>query len=160
MFPNQEGDRLDSIATLINNHSIMVKSKETKPLESLLKEMKITVEEEATINYNRMDIENIQVRPEKKKDLARRAQETEEKFRSKIDKSKQLELENIWKDFVGERNKKRERRADGSDYQDPISLLDTENPECIQIREHIFKQMQKYEDKEGKLNINSHGKRV
>lgn len=33
--------------------------------------------------------------------------------------------------------------------QDPMAYLDTDTPECKEVRDMLFKQMQKYEDKEG-----------
>lgn len=111
LFPSNNVDRGDNLATLINNHSIMIQTKAPKPTETLLKEMKITVDcDGQNASASAMDIELIDVQNRKKKKLADKVREHEDSFKNKFDSSQQKELESHWKDFVQERKKKLERK--------------------------------------------------
>lgn len=112
LFPGKSDDRLENLATLINNHSIMIKSKERKSVTQLLKEMKASIvdTDQKNVVCGKMDLEIVDRKKERQKNLTIKAAEVEEKFKSKYDKQKQVELENVWKDFVNERKKRRDRR--------------------------------------------------
>lgn len=111
MFPGKGDDRIDNLAVMINNHSIMIKSKERKTTESLLRDMKVDVDtDQDNVTTRRMEVEVIDRREEKKRNLNQKTHEVEEKFKSRFDKQKQVELENVWKDFVNERKKRRDRK--------------------------------------------------
>lgn len=111
LFPGNIVDRGDSLATLINNHSIMIKSKESKGTEELLREMKITEDTDGTnIQVSTMDIEHVERTEKKRQDLAVKTKDQEDTHRSKFEPKKQQELENMWSEFVGERKRKLERK--------------------------------------------------
>lgn len=113
MFPGKGDDRIDNLAVMINNHSIMIKSKERKTTEALLREMKVDVDtDQDNVTTRRMDVEVIETREQKNRNLNKKTHDVEEKFKSKFDKQKQVELENVWKDFVNERKKRRDRSLD------------------------------------------------
>lgn len=112
MFPGQADDRLENIATMINNHSIMIKSKENKPVEALLREMRVQPDVDEGIVSSAMNVEKIDRRTERQIKSKRMAEDREAKFRAKIDPPKQAELENAWKDFVAERKRRRERKRE------------------------------------------------
>lgn len=68
MFPGQTDDRLDNIAMMINNHSIMIKSKDKQPLEKLLRDMKVDVDpDQDNVVSSAMDVEKIDRKIEKQK---------------------------------------------------------------------------------------------
>ena len=111
MFPTKGDNMIDNLAVMINNHSIMIKAKEKKPMEVLLREMTIDIDtDKDNLSTKRMNVEKSDRRQERKRNIAQKTQDNEEKFKSKFDKQKQGELENVWKDFVAERKKRRDRR--------------------------------------------------
>ena len=89
----------------------MIKSKESKGTEELLREMKITEDTDGTnIQVSTMDIEHVERTEKKRQDLAVKTKDQEDTHRSKFEPKKQQELENMWSEFVGERKRKLERK--------------------------------------------------
>lgn len=112
LFPSHTIDRGDNLATLINNHSIMIQTKAPKPTEVLLKEMKITADSDGqNATTSRMDVELMEKNIKKRKRLEEKARDQEEAFKGKFDSNQQKELEMNWKEFTQERKKKLDRRA-------------------------------------------------
>lgn len=111
MFPGNNVDRGDSLATLINNHSILIKSKDHKPTEDLLRDMKIVEDTDSSnIRASAMDEEKINRTDMKKREQASKVKDLEVTYKSKFDPSKQQELESMWSEFVSERKRKLDRK--------------------------------------------------
>lgn len=144
LFMGKGAEKSGNIVDLLNNHSIMIKSKE----EDLGVRMQ-GVKEDAKVDFDyikskpgKMNIEEPEKTPNK---ITSSRAETEESYKAKFTPEKRAEMEKCWKDFNKELKKKRENP---NPIVDPMMFIDTDNPENNEMRDRLYTQMQKYENKE------------
>lgn len=99
---NQEG--YEYIAEMLNNHSIMIKSKESD-LKNRLDLANKEAQVDTDFKRSALDKRDVVLTSAKKKQLTQQASE-EEKFSSRYNQQQKQEIADLWKDFVRDRKAK------------------------------------------------------
>ena len=110
LFPGKEDKKVENIVDMLNNHSILIKTKDAKNINRMKnhKDEPFRDDPDALVSaMSRMQIEkpyrNTQYISQKQSDL-------EAKYKASFDDGKRQELLNCWQDFVGERIKRKDCR--------------------------------------------------
>ncbi len=113
LFPGKNNDtKNENIVELLNNHSILVKSKESD--KKVIGRMKNWQEDEMGDDPDSLIRSLSKMSIEKAEDIRAAVKQKqidlEESFKSKFDDKKRHDLQSHWEDFINERKKRIDRR--------------------------------------------------